>query len=65
MVKFAYNNAKNVSTNYTPFKLYNDYYSCILFKDDTNPCLKSRSGNKLAKELKKLMLLCQHILLHA
>ena len=65
MAKFAYNNAKNANTGYTPFKLNYSFYPRVFFKDDIDPCSKSRFANKLAKELKKLMDICQQNLLHA
>ena len=37
MTKFAYNNAKNSSTGYTPFKLNCGYHSRVFFEKDTNP----------------------------
>lgn len=42
MTKFAYNNAKNKSIDYTSCKLNNDYYLCKSFEKDTNlySCLK-------------------------
>ena len=38
MAKFVYNNAKNASTNHTPFKLNYGYHLCISFEEDTDPC---------------------------
>ena len=65
MVKFAHNNAKNASTSHTPFKLNYGYYPKVFFKEDVDPCSKSRSANKLAKELKELIEVCCQNLLHA
>ena len=65
MAGFAYNNAKNASTGYTPFKFNCDFHLQVSFKDDVDPCSRSRSANKLAKELRKLMDICQQNLLHA
>ena len=53
MAEFAYNNAKNTSTGYSPFKLNCDYYFKISFKKDVNPRLKSRFTDKLAEELRE------------
>ncbi len=64
MVEFAYNNAKNASTDHTPFKLKYGYYSRISFKEDIDPRLRSCSTNKLAEELRKLMKVCCQNLLH-
>ena len=55
MAKFVYNNAKNASINYTPFKLNCGYHPKVFFKKDIDPHSKSRSAYKLAKKLRKLM----------
>ena len=65
MAEFAYHNAKNASTNYTPFELNYGYYSRISFKEDTNPCSRSRTANKLLAELRELITICQENLYHA
>ena len=39
MAEFAYNNAKNASTGYTPFKLNCGYYPWVSYKEDLNPHL--------------------------
>ncbi len=65
MAKFAYNNAKNASTGHTLFKLNCSYHPRVFFKEDANPHSRSRSANKLAKELKKLIEVCCQNLLHA
>ncbi len=58
MAEFAYNNAKNTSTGYTPFKLNYGYYPRVPFKEVVNLRAKSRSAKKLAKELRELMEVC-------
>ena len=58
MAKFAYNNAKNTSSNYSPFELYYGYHLRVLFKKNINLCLKSCFANKLAKKLRKLKKIC-------
>ena len=58
MANFTYNNAKNVSTNYTVFELNCGYHSKVLFKKDVNLCLKSCSADKLAKKLRELIKIC-------
>ena len=58
MAEFAYNNAKNISIGHTPFELNCSYHLKVFFKEDVDPCLKSRSANKLAEELRKLMEVC-------
>lgn len=64
IVKFAYNNAKNMTTDHISFEFNCNYHLFISFEDETNPCLKFRSANKLAKELRNLILIYQQILLH-
>ena len=64
MAEFVYNNAKNASTGHTPFKLNYGFYSRVFFKNDVDLCSKSRSANKLVKELKELMDICQQNLLY-
>lgn len=55
MAEFAYNNSKNINTGYTPFKLNYRYYSCIFYKENVNPCPKSKLTDELSIELKKLI----------
>lgn len=59
MAKFIYNNAKNTSTSHTSFKLNCSYHLWILYKDDINPCFKSKSIDDLSIELKELIIICQ------
>lgn len=65
MAEFTYNIAKNTHTGHTIFKLNCDYHLPIFFKDEVYLCLKSRSVNKPAKELRELMSIYQQNLLHA
>ena len=58
IVEFAYNNIKNTSTGHTLFEFNCGYHSKVFFKEDVNPCSKSRFINKLAEELKKLIEIC-------
>ncbi len=58
IAKFAYNNTKNTNTDHIPFELNYDYQPKVSFEEDIDPCLKSYSTNKLAKELKELMEVC-------
>ncbi len=64
MTEFAYNNAKNTSIEYIPFKLNCDYHSRVSFEKDVNSRLGSRFIDKLAKELKKLIEVCYQNLFH-
>lgn len=62
MAEFAYNNAKNSSTGYIPFKLNCHYYFCISYKKDINPYSKLKSADKLLTELQKLILIyCENL----
>ena len=65
MAKFAYNNAKNVSTGHMPFEFNYGFYPQVSFKDNVNLCFRSCFANKLAKELRKLIDICQQNLFHA
>lgn len=59
MAKFAYDNSKNASIGYVPFKLNCNYYLQILFKKNVNPQSQSQSktANKLAAKLQKLIII--------
>ena len=65
IVEFAYNNAKNANTGYTPFKLNCDFHPQVLFKNNVNTCFRSCSADKLTKKLRELIDICQQNLLHA
>ncbi len=65
MAEFAYNNAKNTSTDHTLFKLNCGYHSCASYKEDVNLRFQSKSADKLATELRKLMIVCKKKLQHA
>ena len=65
IAEFPYNNPKNASTDHTSFELNCGYHSQVFFENNVNPCSKSCSADKMAKELKKLMDICQQNQLHA
>ena len=65
MAKFAYNNAKNASTDFTPFELNCGYHPRVSYKEDLNPRSKSKTAKKLSFELRNLMAACQQNLHHA
>ena len=65
MAEFAYNNAKNVSTGHTPFKLNCGYYFRISYKEDISSCSKSKLPDKLLAELQELMTVCHKNPQHA
>ena len=58
MTEFAYNNAKNTCTNYTPLELSCGYYPCSFFEKNTNPWLQSKPAEKLFKKLRKIIIIC-------
>ena len=51
MTEFAYNNAKNASTDNIYFELNYRYYLSIFYKEDLNPYLKSKIAEKLSFKL--------------
>ena len=59
MVEFAYNNAKNASTGYTPFELNCGYHPRMSYKEDVDSRFQSKSADKLSAELRELMIVCQ------
>ena len=65
IAEFTYNNAKNTSTDHIFFELNCGYHSRVSFEEDVNSHVKSRSANKLAKELRELIEICYQKLLHA
>lgn len=52
MAKFSYNNTKNANTSFILFKLNCKYNPQVLFKENVDSYLRSRSTNKQAEELK-------------
>ena len=58
MAEFAYNNAKNASTGYTPFELNCGYHPRVSYKEDVDPRSKSKSADDLANNLRELMTVC-------
>ena len=65
MAEFAYNNAKNTSTSHTSFELNCGYHPCVSYKENVDPCSKSKSVDDLANDLTELMIVCQENLHHA
>ena len=65
MAKFAYNNAKNLSTGHTPFELNCAYHPRVFFKKITNSCSQLKSADKLSVELQNLRTVCWENLYHA
>ena len=64
MAEFAYNNAKNASTGFTPFELNCGYHPWVSYEKDLDPRSKSRTVEELSSELRKLMTVCQQNLHH-
>ncbi len=65
MAKFAYKNAKNASTGYTPFELNCNYHLRAYHKENVDPRFQLKSADKLATELRELMIICKENLQHA
>ena len=55
MAKVAYNNAKNASTSYMPFKLNCGYHLQVCYEKDIDPHSKSKSADKLSAKLQELI----------
>ena len=65
MAEFAYNNAKNISTDHITFKLNCSYHSYIPYEKNIDLCSWSETAEKLLVELPKLMSICHDNLYHA
>ncbi len=65
MAEFAYNNAKNTSTGYTPFELNCGFHPRVSYKENVNPHSKSKAADEIAAELRKLMSVCRKNLQYA
>ncbi len=62
MDEFAYNNAKKVSINHSPFELNCGFYHQVLFKGDVDLRFRFYLANKLAYKLRELILIyCQNL----
>ena len=65
IAEFAYNNAKNASTGYTPFELNCGYHLRLCYKEDFDLHSKSKIVEKLSFERQNLMAACQQNFHHA
>ena len=65
MAKLAYNNARNASIGHTSFELNCRYHSRVSYKQDLDPCSKSKTAKKQSFKLQNLMAFCQQNLHHA
>lgn len=60
IAKFAYNNMKNISTIHTFFELYFSYHSRASYEKYVNSRSQSKSADKIAIEVQKLILVCKN-----
>ena len=51
IAEFAYNNAKNASIGYTPFKFHCGYHPRVFYKENLDPCSQSRTAEELFSKL--------------
>ena len=65
MAEFAYNNPKNASTGFTSFELNYGYHPRVSYKENLDPCSKSRTAEELSSEFRELLTVCQQNLHHA
>ena len=65
MAAFAYNNAKNASTGYTPFEPNCGYHPRVSYKEDLDLRSQSKTAEKLSSKLQSLMAVCQQIFYYA
>ena len=64
MAEFAYNNAKNDSTGYTPFGLNCGYHPWVSYKKNLDLRSKSRTAEELSSKPQELMTVYQQNLHH-
>ena len=64
MHKFAYNNAKNANTGHTFYALSCGYYTCVFFKENTDPHFQSKLAYELSAKLQDLITVCYRNLYH-
>lgn len=57
MAKFIYNNIKNASISHISFKPNYKYYLYVFYKEDINPCPKSKTKDKFARKLQELIII--------
>ena len=65
MAEFAYNNAKNTITGYTPFELNCSFYPKVSYKEDVDPRSRSKTVDQLATELQIFMSMYRENFQHA
>ena len=59
IAEFAYNNARDASTNDMSLELNYGHYPWISYKKNINPRPQSKSANKLSAKARELMIVCQ------
>ena len=59
MVEFAYNNTKNASTGFTPFKFNCKYHLYVSYKEDLDLYSQSKTAEELFSKLQSLIAACQ------
>ena len=65
MTEFAYNNAKNTSIGYTPFKLNCRYYLWVSYEKNLDSYLQLKIAEEISSELRNLIAAYQQNLYHA
>ena len=65
IAEFAYNNAKYVSTEYTPFELNCGYHLRVSYEEDVDLRSRSKAADKLTEELRNLIAVCRENLQYA
>ena len=55
MAEFAWNNAKYASIGYMPFELKCGYHPRVSYKENVNPCSRSKAADGLTEKLRNLM----------
>lgn len=65
MTEFAFNNAKNITTEFTFFEQNFGFNHPISYKKDVNHCSKSKAVDKIVAQIRKLTTICQQNLHHA
>ena len=58
IIEFAYNNTKNIGTDYIFFELNYKYYSSIFYEEDFNSYSKLKNAKELFFKLWKLITIC-------
>ena len=62
MTEFAYNNAKNINTSHTLFKLNYGYHFCMLYEKEVDSRFQSKSADKFSEKLKELIIVfCKNL----